>query len=346
MITVMAVVAVLAGMALAFFIYAVLRYTPVIVRVFREQPVLKPLRHEAEFGHEDVRFLTKDGLELAGTYFHTRRHDRAGVVVFCHEFLGDRWSALPYADCLRDLGFDLFSFDFRNHGDSDREEGYDPLQWVSDRETKDLEAALECLRARSDHDPAGFGLFGISRGGGAAIVVGAETPDVWGVVTDGAFPTDGMILAYILKWAPIYVSRIGVWKYLPTGVYAAIGRMARRHAERQLNRVFVSIERGASRLAPRPLLMIHGARDSLIKPEVARELFERVKEPKDFWLVPEAKHNGGRDQDPDGYRAHIESFFRQWAPRRLGEIADSASEGSFDSDPALQLMVAQSAAAV
>ena len=68
----------------------------------------------------------------------------------------------------------------------------------------DLQGALAYLRSRPDHDPAGFGLFGVSRGGSTALVVGAAERDVWGVVTDGAFPTRGTMTAYILRWAEIY----------------------------------------------------------------------------------------------------------------------------------------------
>ena len=39
------------------------------------------------------------------------------MIVYCHEYSSDRWSFHPYVDHLRDLGFDLFTFDFRNHGD-------------------------------------------------------------------------------------------------------------------------------------------------------------------------------------------------------------------------------------
>ena len=105
------------------------------------------------------------GSTLAGTYLQARTDGRAGVLVFCHEFLSDRWSYRPYADHLRDLGFDIFTFDFRNHGESQSEPGYQPLHWVTDHEVRDLHAALAYLRTRPDHDPAGFGLFGVSRGG-------------------------------------------------------------------------------------------------------------------------------------------------------------------------------------
>ena len=77
------------------------------------------------------------------------------MLVFCHEYLSDRWSFQPYADGLRDLGFDLFTFDFRNHGASDSDPVYQPLQWVTDHEVRDLRAALAYLRSRPDRDPAG-----------------------------------------------------------------------------------------------------------------------------------------------------------------------------------------------
>ncbi len=48
------------------------------------------------------------------------------MIVYCHEYLSDRWSYHPYVDHLRDLGFDLFTFDFRNHGESENEPGYGP----------------------------------------------------------------------------------------------------------------------------------------------------------------------------------------------------------------------------
>ena len=98
--------------------YLIVRYTPIIGRVFEEKPMFLPLRLAPRDDGEEVRFTTSDGLELAGTYLPARSGSRAGVLVFCHEFLSDRWSYEPYADALRDLGFDIFTFDFRNHGAS------------------------------------------------------------------------------------------------------------------------------------------------------------------------------------------------------------------------------------
>jgi pimeloyl-ACP methyl ester carboxylesterase len=310
---------------LAFLAYVLIRYTPFISRIFEEKPVFFPLRVDPAPDGEDVSFKTRDGLELVGSYYHARTPERLGVVVFCHEFLGNRWSALAYADSLRDEGFDLFSFDFRNHGNSDAEDGYEPFQWVCGRETRDLQAALAYLRSRPDRDPAGFGLFGVSRGGGTAISVAADEADIWAVATDGAFPTRGTMLAYIVRWAEIYVGRWFIWRYMPISMFAFVGWAGRLRSQWRLRRVFPDIERAAARLSPRPLFMIHGQRDAYINQDIARGLFDSAREPKSFWLVPGAKHNRCRELCPDEYRARLGSFFRQAAPRARRSGIESPS---------------------
>ena len=321
--TLAALILTLAWLA-AFLAYVVYRYSPIIVRIFEETPMFLPLRVLAVDGGEDVRFTTADGLELAGTYFHARTEARAGVIVFCHEYLSDRWSFRPYADRLRDQGFDLFTFDFRNHGQSACAPGYKPLQWVTDHEVNDLRAAIEYLRSRPDRDPAGFGLFGVSRGGTTALLVAADVPSVWGVVTDGAFPTRGTMLAFILRWAEIFVGNRHLWKYMPVSVFCFVGWAGRLRSERRLNCRFPDVERAVARLTPRPWLMIHGEKDSYIGPEIVMRLFDRARQPKESWIVPGAKHNRCREVEPEVYGSRIASYFRSNAPRRPLRATSSA----------------------
>ena len=301
---------------LIFLAFVWIKYGPIIGRLIQEAPVFKPPRTEPLAEGEEVRFPTADGLSLAGTYLKARTPTRSGVVVFCHEFLGDRGSAALYADFLRDLGLDLFAFDFRNHGESDAETGYKPLQWTSNRETRDLKAALAYLRKRDDADAAGVGLFGISRGGSAAICVAAREPRVWGVATDGAFGIRTTMISYIHRWTEIFVSNEHFWKLMPGWLFEYAGWTGRMNAQRQLGRKFANVERAASRLAPRPLLMIHGEKDNYIGPAIAKALHACAREPKELWIVPKAKHNRCREVDARGYRERVEGFFRRYAPRR------------------------------
>ena len=62
--------------------------------------------------------------------------------------------------------------------------------------------------------------------------------------------------------------------------------------------------------------MIHGAKDTYIGPEIARSLFATAGEPKEFWLVPGAKHNRCREVEPEAYAERVGDFFGRYAPRR------------------------------
>ena len=307
---------------ISFIIYGTFRYCPVISRIFEERPLFQPLKLVPEDRGEEVAFPAADGLELKGSYFRARTKSRVGVLVFCHEFLSDRWSFAPYLDALRDRGFDVFGFDFRNHGESAVDPAYSPLQYASNREVDDLNGALEYLRSRPDRDTAGFGLFGVSRGGGAALLVGAQAADVWGVMTDGAFPTRGTMIAYMIRWAEIYVPRGWILAILPRFVYSVLGDVAKRRSQRRLNSVFPSVERAVAGLAPRPWLQIHGKRDVYIGTDIAQALFARAREPKDQWLVDHAKHNRCRETAPEEYARRLADFVDRHAPRRpLGKTS-------------------------
>lgn len=307
---------------LTFLVWAGLRYGSVIDRIFEERPVFLPLLVEPDDRGEPVSFASGDGLRLEGSYLKRRCPTRAGVLVFCHEYLSDRWSCLPYLDHLRDLGFDLFTFDFRNHGASGRDPSYAPLQWTTDHEIRDLSAALDYLRSRPDHDPAGYGLFGVSRGGGAALAVAARERDVWGVITDGAFPTRGTMTAYISRWAEIYVQSKLLLRFVPRWIFDCLGWSSRQRSGKRLGCEFPEIEQAVRRLAPRPWLQIHGARDAYIGPDIARAFASYARQPKELWLVPDAKHNRCRECEPEAYPERLRSFLQRYAPRRPVPFAE------------------------
>jgi fermentation-respiration switch protein FrsA (DUF1100 family) len=55
--------------------------------------------------------------------------------------------------------------------------------------------------------------------------------------------------------------------------------------------------------------MIHGEKDSYIVPEIAEQLFNRAREPKEFWLVPGAKHNAAIQVASESYGRRLVEFF-------------------------------------
>jgi fermentation-respiration switch protein FrsA (DUF1100 family) len=60
--------------------------------------------------------------------------------------------------------------------------------------------------------------------------------------------------------------------------------------------------------ARRPVLVMHGDRDSVIPIELGRELFEMIQAPKRFAVIAGGDHNDGVPGDGPAYWATIEQF--------------------------------------
>lgn len=283
-------------------------YLDYLVRIFQERPLFVIPRGQPVEGAEDVRLTTADGLALRGCYLKGTG-DRLGVILFGLEFGSNRWACVPYCQHLLDAGYDVFTFESRNQGDSDRMPHYEPLQWVTDYEVEDTRAALRYLKARPDADPRGVGLFGISKGAGAGLLAAADDAYVRCCVTDGVFATYTTLVPYMRQWFRIYNKGYSMQGLLPSWYYGKVGKVGLRRIEKERRCRFPHLEVLISRLAPRPLLMIHGEGDTYIKAEMAQALFDRARQPKEFWLVENAKHNQALQVAAGEYERRVREFF-------------------------------------
>jgi fermentation-respiration switch protein FrsA (DUF1100 family) len=286
------------------------KYLHLMVRIFQEKPLFVVPRGRPTPDAEDVRFPTSDGLTLRGCYFRAVR-PRRGVILFGLEFGSDRWACRAYCEHLIAAGYDVFAYEPRGQGESDCQPGYEPLQWVTDFEVRDAKAALAYLKSRPDADPRGVGFFGISKGAGAGLFAAARDPYVRCCVTDGAFAAYTTLVPYMRHFFRIYNQRYALQGLIPSWYYGHIGLVGLRVIERERGCRFPHLERALPRLAPRPLLMIHGGADAYIKPDMAEALFRRAGGPKELWLVPGAKHNGALHTAGDEYRRRVLEFFDQ-----------------------------------
>ncbi|HEV8061796.1 MAG TPA: alpha/beta fold hydrolase [Gemmataceae bacterium] len=293
----------------AFFYHLCSRYLDFVVRVFEEKPLFVVPWGSPREDAEDVRFPTENGLSLCGCYLHTNVPVRKGVILFGLEYGSKRFACIPYGQSLLDAGYDVFSFETRSQGESDVQPNYQPLQWVTDYEVADYRAALAYLKQRPDADPRGVGFFGISKGACAGLIAGAKEPYVRCFVTDGVFGTRTTMLPYMRKWVAIVSTRYWLQKVLPLWFYGLIADKALRRISQLRSCVFPHLEDCMSRLAPRPLLMIQGGGDTYIKPEMARSLFKRTRNPKELWIVEGAKHNQSFQVAGAEYAARLARFF-------------------------------------
>jgi pimeloyl-ACP methyl ester carboxylesterase len=281
-----------------------------LVRIFKEKPLFIVPKGQPVDDADEVSFPNADGQTLRGIYWPATRPARLGVILFGLEFGSNRWACVPYCRFLRDAGFDIFAFESRGQGDSDPEPGYEPLQWVTDHEVKDVYAAIDYLKGRPDADPRGVGFFGISKGAGAGLLAAGRTPYLRCFVTDGVFATHSTMVPYMRKWIAIYSKRFWVQHVLPDWYYGLVAIAGLRRIRRENGCRFPYLEKALPKLAPRPLLMIHGGADTYIKPEMARALYRLARQPKELWVVEGAKHNQAFHDATEEYQRRVLDFFR------------------------------------
>ena len=298
-----------------------------IVRIFEEKPLFVIPRGQPMAGAEETAFETTDGLTLRGCYLASRT-PRKGVILFGLEFGSNRWSCVPYCSALLDRGYDVFAYEPRNQGDSDKDANYRPLQWVTRHDVDDMTAAIRYLKRRKDA-AANIGILGVSKGGSVGLQVAATEPWVKCVATDGAYGTYTTMIPYMRRWVSIYVKRSqAVRDLIPDWFYGAIGQAAVRESARQRGVEFVSLER-ALRQFRKPLFMVHGAADTYIKADMAEAILKRAAtRDKLLWLVAGAKHNQARDRAGDDYTKKLAAFFDAHLATSAAELRPTSEDST------------------
>jgi len=302
----------LVGLLIIEFILHVV-YGAIMLRSFVRKLPFNVESHPAHPDAERIEFPTTDGLTLRGSL---RRHvagPSRGLVIFCPELGGEHWSADWYASSLLKDGFDLLAFDFRNQGESDAAERYEPLHWLTEYEVEDALAAIAYSQTREDLKELPVGLLGISRGGAAALAAATRCPEIQCVATEGAFSTHGLFMHFTLRWAVLYAPE-WLMRILPIWHLKWTIAMVRRVAEIQRRCRYTPLQRSLSALADTPTLFIAGQRDSYVTPDITRKMCEHIGDgPHEIWLVARAKHNMARHVDSDAYDAKLSAFFSQMA---------------------------------
>jgi pimeloyl-ACP methyl ester carboxylesterase len=296
--------------------YLILRkYVRISLNIFTDtHPPLSmsQLRHPRLAG-EEVDFWSADGLRLRGLFLHPppEAPQRKGLILFAPEFKSDRHSCARYCLPLLRAGYDVFSFDFRGHGESASETGYTPRQWPSDREIADVHGAMAYVRdwLSEQNRSTDIGFFGISRGAGAGLLATAHDPGVKCFVTDGAFSSDAALEYLMKRWAYIFATVRFVYENHPPEFWMFLRWCMICEAERKFGCRFPSVRKTIRTMLPRPMLFIHGERDSYIPVELSQALYAQAPQPRYLWIVPGAKHNQCVDVEPANYARRTVDFF-------------------------------------
>lgn len=309
-------------------------YIRICLNIFSDTPPplsMNPVDFQPLEG-EIIRFRSYDGTSLRGMHLTAPRGvPYKGTIVFCHEYGSDMYSCARYTRPLLEVGYNVFTFDYRAHGQSSGKD-YTPLQWPSDKELGDTMGACAHVEAtlRAEGREASIGLFGISRGAGAGLLAAAADPNIKAVVTDGAFSTETTLTALMKRWAHIFATVKLVYQNHPPAFWNFLCWVLMRFAQPKLKRRFPSVRKALRDMQPRPVFFIHGERDSYIRVDQTELLHETAPSPKYLWIVAKAKHNQAVVTEPRAYAARTIAFF----DKHLAGLP--VSDECITSDPAVE----------
>lgn len=230
---------------------------------------------------EDVFLTTPDGTRIHGWW-----HDAgpgAPVVLHLHGNAGNIGGRTPIAAGFLRHGLSVFMLDYRGYGLS----GGKP---VEEGVYEDARTALDWLQGRPDAGPVV--LHGVSLGGAVAARVAWERPEVAGLILESTFTSLEAMAAVAYPFLPSFLR----------------GRLTGQFDT-------LSLVPGLRM----PILVIHGAADTLIPVEMGRTLHraaaERTDAPPAGWLeVAGAGHNDVFMAGGEEYVRRKAAFVRGVAP--------------------------------
>lgn len=284
---------------------ALLVFWGILLAVTAIRPPRAPLFQtpfDLQVPFDTVSIPSRDDITLSGWWLP---HPRArGVAVLCHGYVANRCEVLGVGLELHRMGLSCLLFDFRAHGESGG-----CYTTIGAREVNDALGAVDFA--------AQFGLpillFGSSMGGAVVIMTAARDERVGAVIADSAY---ARLSQAVDTW----------WE---AGFGKLIGKLCRpvKYLALLFTRTSLSDAepvREIGKIAPRPVLLIHGDRDHLVPLQHAFDLYQSAGEPRTLWVANGSGHVQARVDQPEKYYEQIARFVEGW----LGSLSVCETAGT------------------
>ena len=244
---------------------------------------------ELDLPAEEVEFAPLQGDHLVSGWY-IPFEGATSTIILCPGYHGRRADTLGTASRLWHAGHNILAFEYYGHGTIVGK----PVT-LGYREINDFLGAVEYVKQRAPGTH--IGAVGYSMGASVAIMGAARTPDVEALVFDSGFATHRSAIAYAVQ-RTLHMPFFFDWM---TDLLLSL------RAGYHFNQV--EPIRDIRRIAPRPILIIHGLKDTIVDPNDAKLLYAAAGEPKELWLFPHADHCGSYFEDRVAYVERVEDFF-------------------------------------
>lgn len=263
--------------------------------------------YEFDMPAESVTFPPLQGdHEVNGWY--VPREGATTTILVCPGYRSRKADLLGLSVQLWKAGHNLLIFDYYGHGNAIGK----PVT-LGYREISDFLGAVAYAKERAPQ--ARLGVAAYSMGAAIAIMAAARNSEVEAVVADSAFATHWSVVDYNVRHVFPLISTLFVWlaDYL---MWLRAGYRFRQ----------VEPIRDIGSIAPRPILIIHGGKDSMVDPHDATLLYRAANEPKELWLLPNADHCGAYFEDRRAYTMKVIDFFDLYLKKPRLQLVDDAAD--------------------
>jgi alpha/beta superfamily hydrolase len=285
--------------------------------------------------------VRSDGLDLAGILHlpdDMRPGEKRAAVIALHGFGGTMQGpgGNNPAQIFCDMGYVALRFDFRGCGQSPGERG----RLICLEEVEDARNALTYLATRPEVDPGRIALLGESFGAAIAVYAGGVDPRVAAVISSGGWgdgekkfrgqhPGDAAWARFqkMISDGQRERERTGKTVMIPRfdivpipekmrGLLPA-GSLMEFPLETVESMMAFRANDVVGNIAPRPLLLLHSAKDSVTPTGQSIELFRHAGQPADLHLMTDVDHFMFTHQSPlvaNLIRDWLDKYFPARAP--------------------------------
>ncbi|GER88868.1 alpha/beta hydrolase [Dictyobacter vulcani] len=235
------------------------------------------------------------------------------TIVVSPGYRGSRSDVLGLCALLWKAGHNVLVFEYYGHGTV-----VGMPVTLGYREINDFLGAVAYAKQRAPE--ARLGAVGYSMGAAVSIMGTARSPEIEALVADSAFATHRRVVEFA-------VSRT---LHLPFIIFEWVTDLILwLRAGYRFNQV--EPLRDIARISPRPVMIIHGMKDTIVDPHDAPLLYKAAGEPRELWLVQDVEHCGAYFFDRVEYMRRVNEFFdvylRQRTPVSPDTDTDAQSEG-------------------
>jgi fermentation-respiration switch protein FrsA (DUF1100 family) len=244
----------------------------------------------------DVSFVTEDALTLSGWLFLPEIMPVNGTILYVHGHGGNRLQAIEKMPFLLEAGYAVLLFDLRNHGSSGG-----TMTTMGLREVLDVKAAYAFLLSQADLSEQPIVLYGLPMGGGTAIMAMPDLPAAMALIVETAYTSFLDVTNDAVR------IRVGLPSFPFGDLIVGFTNLITSENLYQVRPIDA-----VAKIAPRPILFIHGTEDLIIPFQHIEALYEQAGEPKTLYRIPGGQHGNLFTIDTVGYQQQVLDFLARY----------------------------------